>query len=163
MAGQVNGPQVDQPALDISLTEPVVPIPSPPTPETQIGVKDVAAKTINDWLAVKQKALGETHDTSGLNTILVDPVLREYQNLVASAQQENWYFTYEHTLEVTNVEPDDPAADELLVQAEVKEIAKNYDLGLEDPGDSYDKTLSMQYTLIRQDGKWFIKDMNKLN
>ncbi len=162
VSARLSGPQVEQPSLDISLAEPVVPIPAPPSPEAQISMKDVASKAINDWFAVKSQAMGEGHNAAALSTILVDPVLREYQNLVEEAQRTNSYYTYEHSLEVLAVTPDDPAADEVKVEAQVQENAKNFNLGMENAANSYNSTLKMQYTLVRQDGKWFVKDMNRL-
>ena len=159
----LTGPRLQRPALDIGLSSSPVPIPPPPSPEAQINVTDIADRAINSWLSVKKEALSQEHDIVALDRVLVDPALTQWRNRVNGAQRDNWYFTYEHTVEILNVDPDDPGAEALTVGAQVREVAEYYELGIRDLSKSYDDTLNMQYDLIRQNGEWFVKDMRALD
>ena len=154
-----SGPRIRNPALDISLVEPPVSIPTPPLPEAQISTRDIAERTITNWLAAKREALGQDHNAANLAAVLVDPALTRWRNRASGSQRDNWYYTYEHSVEVMSVEPDDPTAETLTVEAQVKEVADFYELGTRIAGNSYDTTLNMRYDLIRQNGDWFVQDM----
>ncbi|MEO0987516.1 MAG: IMS domain-containing protein [Cyanobacteria bacterium J06639_14] len=155
-------PKLMRPSLNISLADPAISIPSPPPPEAQINVEDIAERAISSWLSVKNEALGETHDIAALENILLDPALTSWRNRAEAASRENWHSVYDHTVEILNVEPNDPSAAALTVEAQVREIAEAYELGLQNFGDSYDTTLTMQYDLVQQEGEWFVKEITKL-
>ncbi|MDB9524470.1 ARC6/PARC6 family protein, partial [Oscillatoria sp. CS-180] len=159
IAGMFSGPRIQGPALDIGLTSPPISIPVPPAPEAQISVRDVAERTINNWLSTKREAMGPDHNASGLEAALVDPALTEWRNKVNEGQPGSWHYTYEHDVEVVNVEPDDPVADALTVEAQVKEVADYYELGARNAALSYDQDLNMRYELIRQGSDWFVQSM----
>ncbi|MGD1905144.1 MAG: IMS domain-containing protein [Leptolyngbyaceae cyanobacterium] len=163
LASALGGPKLDQPALDVQLDAPPVDIPTAPEPAAEIGVQDMAERAIDTWLAAKREALGEDHNIDGLNTILIDPALNQWRNRAQSGVQENWYWDYNHSVEILKVEPEDPAADTLTVDAEVTEQANFYELGVRNLGASYDETLTMRYELVRQDGNWRIRTMDKLD
>ena len=156
------GSKLQRPSLDVGLAAPPIDIPTPPPPEAQISVQDIADRAINGWLSVKKEALGQDHNVAVLETALVDPALTRWRNRANAAQRENWYSNYDHTLTILAVEPDDPSADELTAQVEVREVAEHYELGVANYNLSYDETLRMRYDLIRQEGEWFVKDMTKL-
>ena len=156
------GPKLKSPSLEVGLAAPPITIPTPPPPEAQISVQDIAERAIDGWLSVKKEALGQAHDIAALETALVDPALTQWRNRANAAQRENWYSTYNHTLTILAVEPDDPSADALTAQVEVREVAEHYELGIPNGTLSYDETLRMQYDLVRQEGEWFVKDMTKL-
>ena len=159
----LTGPKLDRPVLDLNLAESPVPIPTPPPPEAQISVSDIAAGAINNWLTAKQAARGQEHDLAALETVLVEPALSQRQYQAEEDQLLGRYFDYEHTVEILNVEPNDPSAEALIVEAQVRETATAYLLGAPNPVDSYDSTLTMQYGLIQQEGEWFVKDMTRLD
>jgi hypothetical protein len=142
--------------------EPPVSIPTPPPPEAQITTRDIAERTIADWLQAKRAALGQDHNVENLNTVLVDPALTQWRNRANGGVRNNWYFDYQHSLDILNVEPDDPAAEALTVEAEVKEVADFYQLGTRVASESYDATVNMRYELVQQDGSWFVRDMNEV-
>jgi len=158
----LSGPKLQRPALDLGINAPPVPIPTPPSPEAQINVDDIAARAINDWLAAKSAALSQDHNVGALETALVDPALTEWRNQVSVADQASWYYEYEHNVEVLNVEPNDPGADALTVTAQVQEVADYYELGVRNLSKSYNADLTMQYELVRQDGEWFVKNMTEI-
>ena len=60
------------------------------------------------------------------------------------------------------MEPDDPTAETLTVEAQVKEVAQFYELGTLNNRNSYDRDLNMRYELVRQEGDWFIKSMEEI-
>ena len=157
-----SGPKIQKPALDIGLIRPPVNIPTPPPPTAQIGVKDIAERTITRWLSAKREALGPEHTLENLETALVDPVLTEKRNQALGGQRDNWYYTYEHSVEVVSVEPDDPTAEALTVEAQVKEVAEYYELGALNSNLSYDRDLNMRYELVRQEDDWFIENMEEI-
>lgn len=160
IAGLFGGPKIQKPALDIGLTTSPIPIPTPPAPEAQISVSDIAERTINNWLSAKKTAMGPDHDLSALETALSDPALTRWRNKASEGQQGgSWHYEYEHTLEITRVEPDDPAADVLTVEAQVTEVADYYEFGTRNGEISYNQDLNMRYDLIRQGGEWFVQDM----
>ncbi|MEM0982305.1 MAG: ARC6/PARC6 family protein, partial [Cyanobacteria bacterium P01_H01_bin.58] len=120
---------------------------------------DIAATVVENWLTAKSRALSENHEIDVLETILVEPALGKWRNRASGAQRENWHFNYDHTVEILSVEPNDPGADALTAQVQVREVAEYYELGTRNLGESYDESLTMEYSLVRHDGEWFVKDM----
>ncbi len=161
-AGSFTGPRVSGRPLEISLAEPAIEIPTAPTVDEQIGVKDIAKRVIEDWLAVKRSALGKEHQVEGLTGILIEPLLTQWQRRAAAAVQENWYWEYEHSVSVDAVTPDDPTVDQLQVTATVQEQARLFEYEVENTSASYSDNLTMRYDLVRQEGKWYIQNMGKL-
>ena len=103
--------------------------------------------------------MGPEHSTAVLESVLIDPVLAEWQNRADGGQRDNWYYTFEHDVTVTNVEPDDPTAEALTVEAEVNEVAEFFELGARNDTLSYNSDLVMRYELVRQGSDWYIKGM----
>jgi hypothetical protein len=157
-----SGPRISGQPLAISVDEPAFDIPEAPPAPTEIGVNDMASRVINEWLEVKRGALGENYQGDRLDDILLEPVLTQWTRRANAAAQESWYWEYEHNVEVESVSPDDPTVDQLQAVAVVSEKARLFEYGVENVGAAYDDTLRMQYDLVRQDGKWFVKGMTKL-
>ncbi|MGD1860538.1 MAG: IMS domain-containing protein [Leptolyngbyaceae cyanobacterium] len=153
------GTKIQRPALDISLSASPISIPTPPPPEAEISISDIAERTITSWLDAKRQAMGPEHSTAVLESVLIDPVLAEWQNRADGGQRDNWYYTFEHDVTVTNVEPDDPTAEALTVEAEVNEVAEFFELGARNDTLSYNSDLVMRYELVRQGSDWYIKGM----
>jgi phage baseplate assembly protein gpV len=122
----------------------------------------MAKQVIEDWLTVKRLALGKDHKTDGLAGILLEPLLTQWQRRAQQGAQENWYWEYDHQVEVASVNPDDPTADKLQVTAMVKEKARLFEYDVENTSASYDDQLTMRYDLVRQEGKWYVQNMGKL-
>jgi len=163
VSGLFAGPKIEGRPLDISVAEPVIDIPAPPGTDEQIGVDDIAEGVINDWLAAKQAALGADYQADQLETVLVEPLLTQWRRRADAAAQESWYWQYEHNVEVEEVTPEDPTADQLQVTAVVSERAQLFEFDVEDVSASYDDVLRMQYDLIRQNGSWYVQGMNKIS
>ncbi|MGF1460810.1 MAG: IMS domain-containing protein [Leptolyngbyaceae cyanobacterium] len=162
VGARLSGPKIDKPALDIGLAESPIDLPAKPAPEAEISIKDIAERTITNWLEAKRQAMGPEHNSASLEAALVDPALTEWQNRTSGGQRDNWYFTYEHSVNVLSVEPDDPTADALTVEAEVKEVAQFYELGTLNDSYSYDTNVNMRYELVRQEGDWYVQDMAEI-
>lgn len=158
----LSGPRISGQPLAISIAQPAFDIPEAPPAPTEIGVNDMASQVINEWLEIKRQALGKDYQGDRLDDILLEPVLTQWTRRANAAAQESWYWEYEHNVEVESVTPDDPTADQLQAVAVVSEKARLFEFGVENTSASYDDTLRMQYDLVRQDGKWFVKGMNKL-
>ncbi|NEQ43658.1 MAG: DUF4101 domain-containing protein [Leptolyngbya sp. SIOISBB] len=163
VGGLFSGPKIQQPALNISLSESPISLPTEPPPEAAIGITDVAERTITNWLEAKRLAMGPEHNTAVLETVLVEPVLSQWQNRAAGGERDNWYYTFEHSVNVVSVEPDDPTAEELTVEAEVNEVAEFFELGTRNTTLSYDTALTMQYELVREDGDWYVRNMTEID
>lgn len=157
-----SGPRIAGQPLAISVDEPAFEIPEAPPAPTEIGVNDMAGRVINEWLEVKRQALGKAYQGDRLDDILLEPMLTQWTRRANAAVQENWYWEYEHTVEVESVTPEDPTADQLQVVAAVSEKARLFEFGVENTNAAYDDTLRMQYDLVRQNGKWFVRGMTKL-
>ena len=162
IGGMFSGPKIQQPALDVGLAAPPISLPAPPAPEAEISITDIAERTITDWLEAKRQAMGPDHNAAVLETVLVEPALTQWRNRANGGQRDNWYYTFEHSVNVVSVEPDDPTADALTVQAEVNEVAEFYELGTRNDALSYDTDLMMRYELVRQEGEWYVQDMSQV-
>ncbi|WP_239112669.1 IMS domain-containing protein [Halomicronema sp. CCY15110] len=159
IGGLFSGPRIQQPALNISLSTPPISLPEAAPPEATIGVTDIAERTITSWLEAKRLAMGPEHNTAVLETVLVDPVLSQWQNRAAGGERDNWYYTFEHSVNVISVEPDDPTAEAITVEAEVNEVAEFFELGARNDALSYDTNLTMRYELVREGDDWYVQDM----
>lgn len=156
-------PRLQRPALEIGLAAPPVEILPPPSPEEQISVNDIAETVVNNWLTAKRRALSENHEIDVLSTVLIEPALEKWRNRANGAQQNNWYFNYDHTIEILDVQPNDPGTDALTATVQVREVAEYYELGSRNLDESYDEILTMEYSLVRQNGEWFVKDMAEID
>lgn len=162
VSGVFSGPRISGQPLAIRVDQPAFEIPEAPAAPTEIGVNDMASRVINEWLEIKRGALGESYQGDRLDDILLEPVLTQWTRRADAATAESWYWEYEHNVEIESVTPDDPTADSLQAIAVVSEKARLFEFGVENANAAYDDTLRMQYDLVRQDGKWYIKGMNKL-
>jgi hypothetical protein len=163
VSAAISGPRLRRPALDISVTEPPIAIPPPVALEPEVTVNDVAAEAINNWLAAKREALGQGHNIASLETALVDPALAQWRNRLQGTAEENWYWEYDHTVEILSVEPENLEAETLVVEARVQEKGSFYELGQLNTAESYESTLNMRYDLVRQNDQWFVQDINELD
>ena len=163
VSAAISGPRLKRPALDISLTEPPIAMPPPVAPEPEVTVNDIAAEAINTWLAAKREALGQSRNITSLDTALVDPALSRWRNQLQGSAESSWYWEYDHAVEILTVEPDDPNADALVVEARVQEKGSFYEFGQLNEAESYESTLNMRYNLVRQDDQWFVQDINELD
>ncbi len=149
-------------SLAISLDAPAIEIPVPAATGGAPGdLQTTAETTIQSWLSAKSAALGEDHQVEALDAVLAEPLLTQWRRRAEDAQRDNWFWEYMHELEVIDVSPADNGGspDRLTATAQVREVANLFELGRLNPGASYDETLEIQYTLIRQGQTWQIQQI----
>jgi len=163
VTGLFSGPRIKGVPLSIELQQPPIAIPTPPSPEAQLGVEEIAQGTIERWLAAKREAMGPEHNIEALPTVLVDPLLSDWMRSARATQQNNRYWEYQHQVQVNQVVPNDPSADALQVTATVVEDANFFEFGVQNTQESYNETLTMEYNLVQRNGDWFVQDNRKLD
>ncbi|WP_204368609.1 ARC6/PARC6 family protein [Neosynechococcus sphagnicola] len=153
--------------LSITLDQPPIPIPEPkaallPLPPTHAEAtltQTVAEKTIQTWLATKAIALGPDHKIDQLPQILAEPALSAWQQRATEAQQQGWYWKYQHKLEPTSLKLLEVSPNQAQVQVQVGEAAELYEGGQLNSNASYDAQLLVRYQLVRNGTQWRIQDM----
>lgn len=164
IAGLLSGPKLRGEPLAIQLEQPPIEIPDADAIAQQApSVQEVAAQAINDWLAAKRAALGPNHQIEQLAGALSEPLLTQWRQRAVDAQNSNWHWQYEHSVEVQSVTPEDLNASELSVDAQVIEQGNLYEQGELNANSSYNETLEMRYDLVLEEGEWRVKDMTKRN
>jgi hypothetical protein len=119
----------------------------------------LATEIVQTWLAIKGQALGPEYQINQFEQILAEPVLTTWQQLATDMRERNIYREYEHTVEVERVITDSNDPDFASVEAAVRESARSFRNGQEDPADSYDENLRVRYDLVRQGDQWLIQNM----
>ncbi|MDY7003766.1 MAG: IMS domain-containing protein [Cyanobacteriota bacterium] len=146
--------QLDRPPLEIPELNQVNLAASGPMTE------EVARLTIQSWLDTKAAALGPNHQTGQLQNILVDPALERWLPTANALKRENSYRKYEHNLEIKSLNMSNTNANQGQVDAQVREKVEFYDNNR--LTNSQNDNLLVRYDLVRQDGKWKIRNWNVL-
>ncbi len=120
---------------------------------------DVATKLVQSWLSAKAQSLGKEYQTSGLKDILVEPALSRAMQRTGSEKADGVYWQYKHIASIPSMPPVDAQSKVATIQAQVQEDAECYTNGVLKPGRSYSKKLSVKYELVRQQDRWYVKDM----
>lgn len=154
LEGELPMVQLDKPPLEIPAPNQVSLAASGPITE------EVARLVIQSWLNTKAAALGPNHQVEQLPNILVEPALSRWLPTANALKRENSYRKYEHSLEIKNFKMSDTNADQAQVDAQVGEKAEFYDNGR--LTSSQNDNLLVRYSLVRQDGKWQIRDWDVL-
>ncbi|NES70044.1 MAG: DUF4101 domain-containing protein, partial [Okeania sp. SIO2D1] len=115
---------------------------------------------IQSWLDTKATALGPNHQTEQLQNILVNPALERWLPTANALKREKSYRKYEHSLEIKNLNMSNTNANQAQVDAQVREKVEFYDN--DRLTNSQNDNLLVRYDLVRQDGKWKIRDWNIL-
>ncbi|NEP62315.1 MAG: DUF4101 domain-containing protein [Symploca sp. SIO2G7] len=147
----------------VELEQPPVEIPESDSPITSpegLLTEETARQVIQTWLSTKSNALGTEHQVEQLAQILVNPSLSNWQQIAEETKQNSAYWEYQHEVEVNSVNTSDANPDQATVDAAVKEAGSFYQNGELSQAESYDDNLRVQYDLVRQDGQWFIRDVN---
>ncbi|MGB3493201.1 MAG: IMS domain-containing protein [Elainellaceae cyanobacterium] len=165
------GPRVQGEPLALTMLEPVVPIPDPadvaPAPVAEAEgeiTEDVARDVLQRWFEAKSSAMGDEHDQEPLETVLTGQLFSRWRSQSIQASQENWSWQFEHSdLEVSEVVWSEDEPDLALVSATVNEVGSFFVEGQLNPDESYDSTVSVIYSLIREEGLWKIEDVQTAN
>ncbi len=147
--------------LALQLNEPPLPIPDANTaqlPEEPL-TPATAKQVIQTWLQTKALALGPNHEIQRLEDILAGPALSQWQLVAKQEQAANRYRKYEHNLKIESLETSSLDSDRATVLASVAEAASFYENGQLNQRKSYNETVRVRYSLIRQDRKWRIREM----
>jgi hypothetical protein len=158
----LNAPPLEGEQPLVQLAQPPIPIPDPNSqmraPEGPL-TSETAQQVIQAWLSAKAAAFGPNYQTDQLQQILAEPALSRSRQSAQADKQNNAYWQYKHAVEVNLVKTNANNPDQATVDAAVREDAQYYQGGQLDGGTSYNKTLRVQYDLVRKQGRWFIKDM----
>lgn len=157
-----SGPKLEGEQPMVQVNQPPIQIPPPGSELTAPGgplTEETAQQTISSWLSTKALALGREHQVERLNQILTNPILATWRQRAESAKQGNFNWQYNHKVQVTGVQTNPANLDVARVEAAVSEEARFYQGGELDRAKSYSENLRVEYELIRQKGKWLIRDM----
>ncbi len=155
-------PQIEEEQVKIRLDQPQIhlpPKPAPTPPVSQVLTKEMAREVIQAWLASKAQAFGSTHKVDQLKTILLPPLLTQWQKRAEDAKKANTHMQYRHSISVRSVQTNEQKPDLAIIEAQIKEIARNYLAGKPNQANSYDDTLVVRYELVRQQNRWMIKNL----
>jgi curved DNA-binding protein CbpA len=136
--------------------------PKPATANANAGLltADIAQQTVKTWLSAKAKSLDRDYQTTQLKDILVEPALSTALNRSKAAKGSNIHWQYQHqNIVVSSVVHPNPLANAAKIKVQVDEIAQYYQGEQLDPGNSYSKKVLVEYNLVRQKGRWYIKDV----
>jgi ARC6-like, IMS domain len=123
---------------------------------------DVATQIVQTWLNAKAQSLGKEHQTSGLKDILVEPALSKAMGRTKLEKADGVYWQYKHKVIVPSVPQIDAQDRVATIQAQVQEDAQFYANGVLKPDRSYSKQVLAKYQLVRQQDRWYVKDMQVL-
>jgi hypothetical protein len=151
--------QQDQ-QLMLQINQPPIPIPDPNNkPQSSTGslTEDVAKEVIQNWLSTKAAALGQSHETSGLDQILVNPALSQWRLITQQEKDNNHYRKYTHSLNVESVQTSQTDHSRASVEASVTENTEFYENS--EMKKSEKEKLRVKYDLVRGGDTWRIRDM----
>lgn len=155
-------PQIEEEQVSVRLDLPQIHLPPKPAqtaPVSKVLTKETAREVIQAWLASKAQAFGSTHKVDQLKTILLPPLLTQWQKRAEDAKKANTHMQYRHSISVRSVQTNEQKPDLAIVEAQIKEIARNYLAGKPNQANSYDDTLVVRYELVRQQNRWMIKNL----
>ncbi len=136
--------------------------PKPATASANPGLltTDIAQQTVKTWLSAKAKSLDRDYQTTQLNDILVEPALSTALNRTKAAKGSNIHWQYQHqNIAVSSISHANPLANVARIKVQVDETAQYYNSEKLDPDNSYSKKVLVEYNLVRQKGRWYIKDV----
>lgn len=147
------------------ITQPVATQPSPqPIPQAVKGVlsANLAQQTIQNWLSAKAKSLNLGYQTAELKNVLVEPALSGALERAQTAQANGIHWEYTHPqVQIATMPQLDALAQAATVRVVVTENASYFDTNRRlNPARSYAKKLMVDYNLVRQGDRWYVKDMD---
>jgi hypothetical protein len=160
MRSPLNALQADQ--LEIGLNQPVLEFPSTASatahliPQGEL-TNDVASEVIQGWLLSKSKAFGQDHEITALSSILVEPLLSQWQGRATRDKQKGIYRKYDHKVEIKSLKFDPNNPNRATIQARVQEGTKYFTANSNaKPNKLQNDDLLVRYQLIRQNDQWRI-------
>jgi ARC6-like, IMS domain len=159
IARAISGPTLKGEQLSIELTGLPVAIPSAKavsTTNTGVLTNENAKQIVETWLSIKKAALGQQYEVNKLSEVLVNPALSLWQGKVQDAKRDGMYLTYEHSVNIETVIPNDKDPNQAMIKAQVREAETQFQGGKQ--ADSSDSDLIVSYQVVRQNDRWSIKD-----
>ncbi|MEM0980310.1 MAG: IMS domain-containing protein [Cyanobacteria bacterium P01_H01_bin.58] len=154
--GLLGGPKLKGDPLDIDAARPAIELPAADLqPGASGDVQVIAEAAIQNWYQVKSEAMGPQWNADALSDILLEPALSEWVNRVEKNQADGVHVEYQQTIQ--NLSAEELSDDQILVTAEVEEIAEAYEFGVLSDSASFQDQLTVEYTLTKQDDKWMIE------
>ena len=144
------------------MNQPVLEFPNTASATAQLIPKgeltnDVASGIIESWLSSKSKAFGQDHDIAALSTVLVEPLLSQWQVRAGRDKQRGIYRQYDHKIEIKSLKFDPNNPNQATIQARVQEATKYYQKNANaKPNKLQNDDLLVRYQLIRQNNQWRI-------
>ena len=142
---------------------PIQPSPTPQSPPALVGLvsTEVAQQLVKTWLSAKTKSLNREYQTAQLKDILAEPALSTAIERSQTAKVDGVHWQYQHqNVGISSISQASPQANVAQIQVRVKEDARYYQGEQLNPSKSYAKQLLVEYNLIRQKDRWYIKEMN---
>ena len=155
---------ISSPSPRLTSPSPILVQPSPkPQPQAAaVGglTAAVAEQTIKTWLSAKTKSLNQEYQTAQLDDILVEPALSGAIDRSQTAKVDRVHWQYKHqNIGISSISQANPLANVATVLARVEEDAQYYQGERLNADRSYSKQLLVEYNLVRQKDRWYIKDM----
>jgi len=141
---------------------PIQPSPKPQSAPALVGLvsTDVAQQLVKTWLSAKTKSLDREYQTAQLKDILVEPALSTAIERSQTAKVDGAHWQYQHqNIGISSISQASPQANVAKIQVRVKEDARYYQGEQLNPSKSYSKQLLVEYNLVRQKDRWYIKEM----
>ena len=163
LSGAFSGPRLQGEPLAIDLARPAIEIPAAEstTAAPDTSPEGIAETTIQNWYEAKAEAMGADWNTAALEEVLLDPALSQWQNRSRGSRRDGVYVEYDQSLEIVSAETIDD--DQIMVTAQVSEVAQVYQAGTLDEEASYqDEDLTVEYLLERQGDRWLISSYEVL-
>ena len=92
---------------------------------------------------------------------MAEPALSNALKRVNSARLNGVHWRYEHRkIGISSIAQASPTANVATIQAQVEEVSQYYQGDKLKTDKSYSKQLLVEYSLIRQKDRWYIKDMD---
>jgi len=160
-----SSPSMQSEQLFVQINEPLIPIPDPNNkPQSPTGplTEGAAKEVIQTWLYTKAAALGQNHEISSLDQILVSPALSQWRLIAQQDKAENRYRSYEHSLKVESLDPSLTDQNRAAVEASVTEVTEFYE-NSQMKRKSGKEQLRVKYDLVRVGDVWRIRDMAVIN
>jgi len=149
-----NIPKIEVPKIEIPKIS--VPSISLPKPTKKPMDESTAESVVMKWQKIKAKALGSSHDSRSLSTILDGPMLRQWTLRAEDVASHGWAWEYEllklaiEKIEIYN-------EDEAIVEVRLTELAVLKDRSKVDDDDVYESTYRARYEIKRNsEGQWKI-------
>jgi ARC6-like, IMS domain/DnaJ domain len=158
-------PVINPVTTSTSRTAPVAPaqLGTQPQPQPAAGLlsKDLAQQTVKTWLTAKTNSLNKGYQITQLKNILAEPALSNALKRANSARLNGVHWRYEHrNIGISSIAQTSPTANVATIQAQVEEVSQYYQGDVLKTDKSYSKQLLVEYSLIRQKDRWYIKDMD---